>query len=196
MTRFDVFLRCLYLNRSFNGSVITNIKTQKTMNVDPLHVCSVLRDDQGHSYDLSPLAMDSRNWEVEPSTEDTKNRFFINVCRSLVQQGGQHARWLSFITCTCSVQLWLVALQFAFRESVLRLNVFWFQSKLTLCSPIDRYTEVSLQCSLLFEGRRGLCEFGAGGVWPHVGRERPEAAVHQRPGVSRRKAQTEQRHPL
>ncbi|XP_077950092.1 cation-independent mannose-6-phosphate receptor isoform X1 [Gasterosteus aculeatus] len=46
------------------------------------------KDDQGHSYDLSPLAMDSRNWEVEPSTEDTKNRFFINVCRSLVQQGG------------------------------------------------------------------------------------------------------------
>ncbi|KAL6096173.1 igf2r [Pungitius sinensis] len=46
------------------------------------------KDDQGHSYDLSPLAMDSRNWEAEPSTEDTKNQFFINVCRSLVQQGG------------------------------------------------------------------------------------------------------------
>ncbi|KAK9531251.1 hypothetical protein VZT92_010686 [Zoarces viviparus] len=45
-------------------------------------------DNQGHSYDLSPLAMDSRNWEVEHSTEDTKNRFYINVCRSLVQQGG------------------------------------------------------------------------------------------------------------
>uniref|UniRef100_A0A8C2ZCN4 Insulin-like growth factor 2 receptor n=1 Tax=Cyclopterus lumpus TaxID=8103 RepID=A0A8C2ZCN4_CYCLU len=45
-------------------------------------------DDQGHSYDLSPLAVDSRNWEVEPSTEDTKNRFYINVCRALVQQGG------------------------------------------------------------------------------------------------------------
>ncbi|XP_044024917.1 cation-independent mannose-6-phosphate receptor isoform X2 [Siniperca chuatsi] len=45
-------------------------------------------DGQGHSYDLSPLAMDSRNWEVEPSTEDTKKQFYINVCRSLVQQGG------------------------------------------------------------------------------------------------------------
>ncbi|XP_029281689.1 cation-independent mannose-6-phosphate receptor [Cottoperca gobio] len=44
-------------------------------------------DGQGHSYDLSPLSMDARNWEVEPSTEDTK-RFYINVCRSLVQQGG------------------------------------------------------------------------------------------------------------
>ncbi|KAM3602400.1 uncharacterized protein V6R79_003255 [Siganus canaliculatus] len=45
-------------------------------------------DGQGNSYDLSPLAMDSRNWEVEPSTDDTSKRFFINVCRSLVQQGG------------------------------------------------------------------------------------------------------------
>ncbi|KAK5852634.1 hypothetical protein PBY51_006486 [Eleginops maclovinus] len=44
-------------------------------------------DGQGHSYDLSPLALDSRNWEVEPSTENS-NRFYINVCRSLVQQGG------------------------------------------------------------------------------------------------------------
>ncbi|KAI4800604.1 hypothetical protein KUCAC02_009598, partial [Chaenocephalus aceratus] len=44
-------------------------------------------DGQGHSYDLSPLAMDSRNWEVEPSTENA-DRFYINVCRSLVQQGG------------------------------------------------------------------------------------------------------------
>ncbi|XP_070706018.1 cation-independent mannose-6-phosphate receptor [Pempheris klunzingeri] len=45
-------------------------------------------DGQGHSYDLSPLAMDSRNWEVEPSTDDTSKQFYINVCRSLVPQGG------------------------------------------------------------------------------------------------------------
>ncbi|KAM9338794.1 cation-independent mannose-6-phosphate receptor [Symphorus nematophorus] len=45
-------------------------------------------DDQGHSYDLSSLAMDSRNWEVEPSTDGTTKQFYINVCRSLVQQGG------------------------------------------------------------------------------------------------------------
>ncbi|AWP20381.1 putative cation-independent mannose-6-phosphate receptor [Scophthalmus maximus] len=45
-------------------------------------------DGQGHSYDLSPLALDSRNWEVESSSVDTQNRFYINVCRSLVQQGG------------------------------------------------------------------------------------------------------------
>ncbi|XP_040919977.1 cation-independent mannose-6-phosphate receptor isoform X2 [Toxotes jaculatrix] len=45
-------------------------------------------DDQGHSYDLSPLALDSWNWEVEPSTVDTQKRFYINVCRSLVQQQG------------------------------------------------------------------------------------------------------------
>ncbi|XP_074540826.1 cation-independent mannose-6-phosphate receptor [Halichoeres trimaculatus] len=45
-------------------------------------------DGQGHSYDLSPLAMDSRNWIVEPSTADTGKQYYINVCRSLVQQGG------------------------------------------------------------------------------------------------------------
>ncbi|KAM6915608.1 cation-independent mannose-6-phosphate receptor [Xenentodon cancila] len=45
-------------------------------------------DGQGHSYDLSPLAMDSQNWEVEVSTQETKKRFYINVCRSLVDQGG------------------------------------------------------------------------------------------------------------
>uniref|UniRef100_A0A3Q4BKI1 Uncharacterized protein n=1 Tax=Mola mola TaxID=94237 RepID=A0A3Q4BKI1_MOLML len=45
-------------------------------------------DGQGHSYDLSPLALDSRNWEVESSTHDTQQRFYINVCRSLVQMEG------------------------------------------------------------------------------------------------------------
>ncbi|KAG7219113.1 hypothetical protein INR49_019321 [Caranx melampygus] len=45
-------------------------------------------DGQGHSYDLSSLAMDSQNWEVETSSEDTSKRYYINVCRSLVQQGG------------------------------------------------------------------------------------------------------------
>lgn len=45
-------------------------------------------DGHGQSYDLSPLAMDSRNWVVEPSTDDTQKLFYINVCRSLVQQGG------------------------------------------------------------------------------------------------------------
>ncbi|XP_054616857.1 cation-independent mannose-6-phosphate receptor [Dunckerocampus dactyliophorus] len=45
-------------------------------------------DSLGHSYDLSPLAMETQNWEVEPSTADTSKRFYINVCRSLVPQGG------------------------------------------------------------------------------------------------------------
>ncbi|KAM4522347.1 cation-independent mannose-6-phosphate receptor isoform 2-T2 [Odontesthes bonariensis] len=45
-------------------------------------------DGQGHSYDLSPLALDSRNWEVELSTQNKKKHFYINVCRSLVDQGG------------------------------------------------------------------------------------------------------------
>uniref|UniRef100_A0A667ZHY3 Insulin-like growth factor 2 receptor n=1 Tax=Myripristis murdjan TaxID=586833 RepID=A0A667ZHY3_9TELE len=45
-------------------------------------------DDQGHSYDLSSLALSSRNWEVEASSGDAKQLFYINVCRSLVQQEG------------------------------------------------------------------------------------------------------------
>uniref|UniRef100_A0A3Q2EC35 Insulin-like growth factor 2 receptor n=1 Tax=Cyprinodon variegatus TaxID=28743 RepID=A0A3Q2EC35_CYPVA len=45
-------------------------------------------DGRGHSYDLSPLTLDSQNWEVEISTQTTGKRFYINVCRSLVQQGG------------------------------------------------------------------------------------------------------------
>uniref|UniRef100_A0A673C0F7 Insulin-like growth factor 2 receptor n=1 Tax=Sphaeramia orbicularis TaxID=375764 RepID=A0A673C0F7_9TELE len=44
-------------------------------------------DGQGHSYDLSPLAMDSQNWEAEHRTGGNQT-FYINVCRSLVQQGG------------------------------------------------------------------------------------------------------------
>lgn len=44
-------------------------------------------DGQGHSYDLSSLAMDSQNWEAERPTGSTE-RYYINVCRSLVQQKG------------------------------------------------------------------------------------------------------------
>ncbi|KAM4713477.1 cation-independent mannose-6-phosphate receptor [Anableps anableps] len=44
-------------------------------------------DGQGHSYDLSPLALHSQNWVVEVPTQDAGKRFYINVCRSLVQQG-------------------------------------------------------------------------------------------------------------
>ncbi|XP_077408147.1 cation-independent mannose-6-phosphate receptor [Vanacampus margaritifer] len=45
-------------------------------------------DGAGHSYDLSPLAMEAQNWEVTPSTEDKSKRFYLNICRSLVSQGG------------------------------------------------------------------------------------------------------------
>ncbi|XP_067097484.1 cation-independent mannose-6-phosphate receptor [Osmerus mordax] len=44
-------------------------------------------DGKGHSYDLSSLAMDSRNWVVESSTGE-QQRYYINVCKSLVPQGG------------------------------------------------------------------------------------------------------------
>ncbi|XP_037100637.1 cation-independent mannose-6-phosphate receptor [Syngnathus acus] len=45
-------------------------------------------DGAGHSYDLSPLAMEAQNWEAAASTGDTSKRFYINICRSLVPQGG------------------------------------------------------------------------------------------------------------
>uniref|UniRef100_A0AAZ3QLR5 Insulin-like growth factor 2 receptor n=1 Tax=Oncorhynchus tshawytscha TaxID=74940 RepID=A0AAZ3QLR5_ONCTS len=45
------------------------------------------QDSNGNSYDLSSLALDSRNWVVEPST-GKQERYYINVCKSLVQQGG------------------------------------------------------------------------------------------------------------
>ncbi|KAJ8009057.1 hypothetical protein DPEC_G00084890 [Dallia pectoralis] len=45
------------------------------------------QDDNGNSYDLSSLALDSRNWVVEPTTGQPE-RYYINVCKSLVQQGG------------------------------------------------------------------------------------------------------------
>lgn len=47
-----------------------------------------LSDGQGHSYDLSPLALDSGNWEVQHPTGDASPKIYINVCRSLVQMGG------------------------------------------------------------------------------------------------------------
>uniref|UniRef100_A0A8C9ZNR3 Insulin-like growth factor 2 receptor n=1 Tax=Sander lucioperca TaxID=283035 RepID=A0A8C9ZNR3_SANLU len=72
---------CTYLFRWPTALACIPVKTSS---------CSY-NDDQGHSYDLSPLAMNSRNWEVEHYTGDTKTRFYINVCRSLVQQGGQCA---------------------------------------------------------------------------------------------------------
>nr|XP_020473896.1 cation-independent mannose-6-phosphate receptor isoform X2 [Monopterus albus] len=56
-------------------------------------------DGHGHSYDLSPLAMDSWNWEVEHSTDDTTKQFYINVCRSLVQQPGSWACPSSAASC-------------------------------------------------------------------------------------------------
>ncbi|TWW69178.1 cation-independent mannose-6-phosphate receptor isoform X1 [Takifugu flavidus] len=52
--------------------------------------CS-FNDGQGRSYDLSPLALDIGNWEVQLSTGDTSKKIYINVCRSLVQMGGSWA---------------------------------------------------------------------------------------------------------
>uniref|UniRef100_A0A8C4YYE4 Insulin-like growth factor 2 receptor n=1 Tax=Gadus morhua TaxID=8049 RepID=A0A8C4YYE4_GADMO len=48
-------------------------------------------DGKGSSYDLSSLALDNTNWVGEsttPGSSTTQQRFYINMCRSLVPQGG------------------------------------------------------------------------------------------------------------
>lgn len=52
----------------------------------------MVSDGQGRSYDLSPLALDTGNWEVQHATGDTSKKIYINVCRSLVQMGGPYQR--------------------------------------------------------------------------------------------------------
>ncbi|KAL0967415.1 hypothetical protein UPYG_G00251950 [Umbra pygmaea] len=52
----------------------------------PVHTSSCsYQDSNGNSYDLSSLALDSSNWMVKPNTG--QETYYINVCRSLVQQG-------------------------------------------------------------------------------------------------------------
>ncbi|KAJ8270708.1 hypothetical protein GJAV_G00118320 [Gymnothorax javanicus] len=46
------------------------------------------KDDKGNSYDLSPLSMPRSNWAVESRTGDQDQRYYINVCKSLVPQAG------------------------------------------------------------------------------------------------------------
>ncbi|XP_060722164.1 cation-independent mannose-6-phosphate receptor [Tachysurus vachellii] len=45
-------------------------------------------DGNGHSYDLSSLALHSSNWVVLPQTGNKDQRYYINVCKSLVPQSG------------------------------------------------------------------------------------------------------------
>ncbi|KAB5540056.1 hypothetical protein PHYPO_G00096970 [Pangasianodon hypophthalmus] len=45
-------------------------------------------DGSGHSYDLSSLALHNRNWVVLPQTGNKDQRYYINVCKSLVPQSG------------------------------------------------------------------------------------------------------------
>lgn len=45
-------------------------------------------DGSGHSYDLSSLALHSSNWVVLPQTGNKDQRYYINVCKSLVPQSG------------------------------------------------------------------------------------------------------------
>uniref|UniRef100_A0A673MU85 Cation-independent mannose-6-phosphate receptor-like n=1 Tax=Sinocyclocheilus rhinocerous TaxID=307959 RepID=A0A673MU85_9TELE len=46
-------------------------------------------DGNGHSYDLSSLALHKSNWMVVPEATNQKQRYYINVCKSLVPQTGE-----------------------------------------------------------------------------------------------------------
>lgn len=45
-------------------------------------------DGNGHSYDLSSLALHKSNWIIVPEMAKQKQRYYINVCKSLVPQTG------------------------------------------------------------------------------------------------------------
>ncbi|TRY58197.1 hypothetical protein DNTS_017408 [Danionella cerebrum] len=49
--------------------------------------CS-FNDGNGHSYDLSSLALHKSNWIVVPKSSNQNQRYYINVCKSLVPQTG------------------------------------------------------------------------------------------------------------
>uniref|UniRef100_A0A8C7K6R9 Insulin-like growth factor 2 receptor n=1 Tax=Oncorhynchus kisutch TaxID=8019 RepID=A0A8C7K6R9_ONCKI len=76
-TCHKIYQRSTEIYFSFTGLLWCFFKTTS---------CSY-QDSNGNSYDLSSLALDSRNWVVEPST-GKQERYYINVCKSLVQQGG------------------------------------------------------------------------------------------------------------
>ncbi|XP_072542274.1 cation-independent mannose-6-phosphate receptor [Salminus brasiliensis] len=45
-------------------------------------------DGSGNSYDLSSLALHSTNWVILPQSGNRDQRYYINVCKSLVPQSG------------------------------------------------------------------------------------------------------------
>ncbi|KAK7907744.1 hypothetical protein WMY93_016356 [Mugilogobius chulae] len=104
-------------------------------------------DGQGHSYDLSSLAMDSQNWEAEHRTGGSE-RFYINVCRSLVQQGGSWKCPSSAASCMKSENQYLSLGQVVsaptMERSILKLRYTNGQA----CSDKKRQrsTTINLQC--------------------------------------------------
>lgn len=106
------------------------------MSVQVLNKCSVevkpvplVSDGQGRSYDLSPLALDIGNWEVQLSTGDTSKKIYINVCRSLVQMGGPYL--------------------------CISLVISSYSSVSPVCfTSCGRLMGMSVQCSSLYEGWR------------------------------------------
>ncbi|KAL7871544.1 hypothetical protein SRHO_G00065270 [Serrasalmus rhombeus] len=56
-------------------------------------------DGHGNSYDLSSLARHNTNWVVLPQTGSKDQRYYINVCKSLVPQSGYESGLLFNVYC-------------------------------------------------------------------------------------------------
>ncbi|XP_078412852.1 cation-independent mannose-6-phosphate receptor [Cetorhinus maximus] len=57
-----------------------------------------LRDSDGNSYDLTPLSQSQRNWEIEQQPGGAQ-KYYINICKSLVPKNGSWACPLNAAAC-------------------------------------------------------------------------------------------------
>ncbi|XP_059504404.1 cation-independent mannose-6-phosphate receptor isoform X2 [Stegostoma tigrinum] len=57
-----------------------------------------LRDEDGNSYDLTPLSRSQDNWEIEQQ-RDFDQTYYINICKSLVPKNGNWACSLNAAVC-------------------------------------------------------------------------------------------------
>ncbi|XP_067845330.1 cation-independent mannose-6-phosphate receptor [Heptranchias perlo] len=57
-----------------------------------------LRDSDGNSYDLTPLSQSRENWEIEQQS-GAEQKYYINICKSLIPKNGSWACPFSAAAC-------------------------------------------------------------------------------------------------
>ncbi|XP_038659271.1 cation-independent mannose-6-phosphate receptor isoform X2 [Scyliorhinus canicula] len=62
------------------------------------YIDCTLRDSDGNSYDLSPLSQSRVNWEIEQQPSGVQ-KYYINICKSLVPKNGSWACPLNAAAC-------------------------------------------------------------------------------------------------